>query len=172
MQNEQDVIIRYLEDAIAAERAFETQLRGFANEGDEPEARQMFAKHAEETRTQHQLLSERLNSLGGTPSGMKSFLANMFGLAPKAAQIGYDESERMTQNLIMAFSVENSEVAMYESLALAAAAAGDSETEQLARTIQKQEQETAEKIWALLPVVAERSYRKVVESAEGVQRAG
>ena len=96
----------------------------------------------------------------------------MFGLAPKAAQIGYDESERTTQNLIMAFSVENSEVAMYEALALAAAAAGDSETEQLARTIQKQEQETAEKIWALLPVVAERSYRKVVESVQGVQRAG
>lgn len=131
----------------------------------------MFAKHAEETRTQHQLLSERLNSLGGTPSGMKSFLANIFGLAPKTAQIGYEESERVTQNLIMAYSVENSEVAMYEALALAAAAAGDAETEQLARTIQKQEQETAEKIWALLPVVAERSYRKVVESSRGVERA-
>lgn len=129
------------------------------------------AEHAEETRTQHQLLSERLNSLGATPSGMKSFLANMFGLAPKAAQIGYDESERRTQNLIMAFSVENSEVAMYEALAIAAAAAGDVKTEQLARTIQKQEQETAEKIWALLPVVADRSYRNVVESAQRVQRA-
>jgi Domain of unknown function (DUF892) len=106
IQNERDVIIRYLEDAIAAERAFETQLRGFANEGDEPEASRMFAKHADETRTRHQLLSERLNSLGATPSGMKSFLANMLALAPKTAQIGYDESERMTQNLIMAFSVE------------------------------------------------------------------
>lgn len=103
---------------------------------------------------------------------MKSFLANMFGLAPKTAQIGSDESERVTQNLIMAFSVENSEVAMYEALALAAATGGDAETEQLARTIQKQEQETADKIWALLPVVAERSYRKAVESSTGVQRAG
>ena len=172
MQNERDVIIRYLQDAIAAERAFETQLRGFANEGDEPEVRQMFAKHADETRTQHQLLSERLNSLGATPTGMKGLLANMLGLAPKAAQIGYDESERVTQNLIMAFSVENSEVAMYETLALAAAQAGDRETEQLARAIQKQEQETAEKIWALLPAVAERSYRKLVETVGGVQRAG
>lgn len=172
MQNERDVIIRYLEDAIAAERAFETQLRGFANEGDEPEARQLFAQHAEETRTQHQLLSQRLTSLGGTPSGMKSFLANMFGLAPKTAQIGYGESERVTQNLIMAFSVENSEVAMYETLAIVAAAGGDTETEQLARNIQKQEQTAAEKVWALLPLVAERSYRKTADSSPDVQRAG
>ncbi len=172
MQNAQDVIIRYLEDAIAAERAFETQLRQFAREGDEPEAREMFLKHAEETRHQRQLLSARLNSLGGAPSPAKSFLANLFGLAPKTAQIGYDDSERATQNLIMAFSVENSEVAMYEALALSARAAGDAETEQLARSIQKQEQETADKIWALLPVVAERSCREVVESAPAIRTAG
>lgn len=172
MQNARDVIIRYLEDAIAAERAFETQLRGFAKEGDEPEAREMFLKHAEETRRQHELLANRLNSLGGTASGAKSFLATMFGLAPKTAQIGYDESERVTQNLIMAYSVENAEVAMYETLALAARSGGDAETEQLARTIQRQEQETSDKIQALLPAVAERSYREAVEGMPGIQTAG
>ena len=103
---------------------------------------------------------------------MKSFLANMFGAAQKTAQLGYDESDWVRENLIMAFSVENSEVAMYKSPALAAAAAGDAETEQLARTIQKQDQETADKVWAFLPVVAERSYHKVAESSLGVQRAG
>jgi hypothetical protein len=52
------------------------------------------------------------------------------------------------------------------------AAAGDDETEQLARMIQQQKQETAKDIWALLPVMAERSYHKVVESGAGVHRAG
>ena len=33
-----DVIRRYLKDAIAAENSFESQLRGFAKEGDDPQA--------------------------------------------------------------------------------------------------------------------------------------
>jgi ferritin-like metal-binding protein YciE len=171
MENAQDVIIRYLQDAIAAERAFETQLRGFAAEADEAQARDVFSQHAEETRHQHQLLSERLTSLGGTPSAGKSFLAGMFSLAPKTAQIGFAQSERLTQNLIMAFSVENSEIAMYESLALAATAAGDLETGELARSIQKQEQETADKIWRLIPAAAERSYYRAVESRPDLRTA-
>jgi ferritin-like metal-binding protein YciE len=171
MENARDVIIRYLQDAIAAERAFETQLRSFASEADDAEIRVVFSQHAEETRRQHQLLSERLTSLGATPSAGKSFLAGMFGLAPKAAQMGFAQTERDTQNLIMAFSVENSEVAMYESLALVATAGGDAETSQLARSIQKQEQETAERIWALIPRAAERSYRAVVEDATAPKTA-
>jgi ferritin-like metal-binding protein YciE len=167
MENAQDVIIRYLQDAIAAERAFETQLRDFAGEADDAEGREIFSQHAEETRQQHQLLSERLASLGGTRSTGKSFLAGMFSLAPKTAQIGFARSERLTQNLIMAFSVENSEIPMYESLALTAAAGGDPETSQLARSIQKQEQETAAKVWGLIARAAERSYAAIVESARG-----
>ena len=37
---------------------------------------------------------------------------------------------------------------MYESLAEVAAVAGDAETKELAIAIQKQERETAEKVWA------------------------
>jgi hypothetical protein len=39
-------------------------------------------------------------------------------MAPKIAQLGHDESERLTQDLMMGFAVENAEVAMYESLAV------------------------------------------------------
>ncbi len=37
-----DVIKRYLEDAIAAEKSFETQLQGFAKEGDDSLAQAAF----------------------------------------------------------------------------------------------------------------------------------
>jgi ferritin-like metal-binding protein YciE len=56
-----DVIRRYLEDAIAAEKSFETQLRGFSREGDNPMVQRLFAEHADETKFQYELLTRRLH---------------------------------------------------------------------------------------------------------------
>ena len=156
-----DVIKRYLQDAIAAEKSFETQLQGFAQEGDDQAAKAAFHQHALETKQQYERLTARLEALGGSTSGVKSLLAHIFGLSPKTAQLGHEETERTTQNLMMAFAVENSEVAMYESLAVTAEAAGDTETAALARGIQREEKATAEKIWSLLPNAAVTAYRRV-----------
>jgi len=156
-----DIICRYLQDAIAAENSFESQLRGFANEGDDPSVRQLFEQHAEETRIQHQRLTARLEALGESASTMKSMMAHMFNFAPKAASLGHDEAERQTQNLMMAYAVENSEVAMYESLATSAEAVGDTATAQLAREIQAQEEATAKKVWQFIAPSARRSLEKL-----------
>src|ERR1700751_1028678 len=139
-----DVIKRYLQDAIAAERSFETQLQGFAKEGDDEVAKAAFHQHAIETRQQYERLTVRLEALGGSTSAAKSFLAHVFGLSPKTAQIGHEKEERTTQNLMMAYAVENSEMAMYEALTTVAEAAGDVETAALAREIQAEEKRTAE----------------------------
>jgi ferritin-like metal-binding protein YciE len=156
-----EVVKRYLEDAIAAERSFETQLEGFSKEGDDTVVQSLFRQHATETRLQYELLTARLEALGGSPSTAKSFLAHVFGLSPKAAQIGHEKEERTTQNLMMAYAVENSEVAMYEAMAAVAQAAGDTQTETLARQIQAEEKATAEKVWKLLPGAAEQSFLRV-----------
>lgn len=161
-----EVICRYLEDAIAAENTFENQLRTFAQEAEQTQIKQLFEQHAEETRIQEARLTDRLQALGGKPSGMKSFMANMFGSAPKAAQMGHDDAEKGTQDLMMAFAVENSEIAMYESLAIAAAAAGDTETERLARSIQEEERRTAEKVWTQIAPAARQSFEKVTGGAQ------
>jgi ferritin-like metal-binding protein YciE len=146
-----DVIRRYLQDALAAEESFETQLRGFAQEGDDAEVRELFSAHAEETRAQSARLTERLRALGGTPSAAKSFFAHLFSLTPKSVQLGHEQDERVAQSLIIAYAIEKSECAMYEALATAAVAAGDEVTEKLARGIQAQERETADKIWRFIP---------------------
>ena len=160
--NSRDIIQRYLQDAIAAENTFESQLRGMAKEGDDPTEHALFQQHAEETRSQIDRLTARLAALGESPSTMKSFMAHMFAFAPKTAQIGHDEAERVTQNLMMAYAVEHSEIAMYESLATVAAAAGDQITASLAREIQTEEMRTAEKIWAMIPSAATTSLSKLV----------
>ncbi len=160
-----DVIKRYLEDAIAAEKSFETQLQGFAKEGDNGAVKAAFHQHALETTNQIERLTARLEALGGSPSTAKSLLAHIFNLSPKAAQIGHEKEERTTQNLMMAFAVENSECAMYESLASVAEAAGDSQTAQLARSIQSQEKATADKVWSFLAPVALDAFNRVTGSA-------
>jgi ferritin-like metal-binding protein YciE len=158
----QDIIKRYLQDAIAAENSFESQLESFSQEGDDPQVRQLFEQHRQETRVQIERLTARLRELGDTPSTMKSFMAHMFNFAPKAASLGHDEAERQTQNLMAAFAVENSECAMYESLATAAEAVGDTQTARLARDIQQEEKRTADKVWSHIAPSSRRSLDKLV----------
>jgi ferritin-like metal-binding protein YciE len=145
------LLYRYLDDAIAAERSFETQLRSFAEQGDDDEVQSAFLNHAGQTRTQHERLARRLEQLGGSPSTGKTVLADLYQMGPKLAQAGHVAEERITQNLIAAFSVETGECAMYEALATIAAAAADLETERLAREIQAEEQHAAELIFRFIP---------------------
>jgi ferritin-like metal-binding protein YciE len=161
----QEVIVRYLEDAIAAEKSFETQLIGFSEEVENPTVHAMFRQHAEETKQQYTMLTQRLEELGGSTSTFKSFLAHVFNFAPKIAQIGHDRYERRTQDLMMAYAVENAEVAMYESLAQVAQLAGDTRTYELARQIQQQEKQTAEKVWAQVAPAARRALLEVPKAA-------
>ena len=153
----QEILGRYLEDAIAAEKSFETQLLGFSKEAENPSVQSLFRQHAEETKEQYARLTERLEELGGSTSPLKSFLAHIFNFAPKVAQLGHDKYERETQDLMMAYAVENAEVAMYESLIEACTVAGDQRTAELAKSIQQQERGTADKVWAQIAPAAKRS---------------
>jgi len=158
-QTEVEVIRRYLQDAIAAETSFESQLQSFSHEGgDDFEVQALFFGHAAETSRQIERLKARLGELGGSPSGAKSSLAHLFSFAPKIAQITHRPEERLVQNLIIAFCVENGERAMYEALAATARSAADSVTEALAREIAAEETATAEKIWHFLPSRSKIAY--------------
>lgn len=160
-ESARESIVDYLEDAIAAERSFEKQLRDFAETGSSDRSHELFLRHAEETRIQYQRLTARLQELGGDASGAKSFLAYLAGMSPKLAQMGHDVMDRLTQNLIIAFAVENCEIAMYEALIAVAEAGGDSRTAELARSIQAEEQATAGQVWQRLAPTALSAFNKM-----------
>jgi ferritin-like metal-binding protein YciE len=147
----EDTVRRYLEDAAAAESAFETQLRAFATEGDDEEVKTAFRTHAAETRTQLKLLSARLEELGGETSSIKEAAARVLSLAPPTVQIAHASEERTTMNLIAAYTVEAGECALYEALIEVARAAGDETTVTLARSIQAEAHRTADKLWSFIP---------------------
>jgi len=150
-----EVVQRYLQDAIAAEKNFETQLQSFLKEAADEAAKTAFQEHLMETRSQIERLTGRLEQLGGAPSTAKNLLAYVLNLAPKFGLSG-QEKERNTQNLIAAFGIENYECAMYESLASMASAAGDPDTAALARSILQEEKRAATRIWDMLGTVAHK----------------
>lgn len=151
------ILASYLEDVIASEKAFQMQLDGFAKEARNPQVAELFRVHASETEQQHTRLTAHLKEIGGSTSVLKGALSHIFAVAPKVAQLGHDVQERQTQDLMMAFAVENAEVAMYETLICAARLAGDEALVALATSIQSQERSTAEAIWPHIAASAKSS---------------
>lgn len=156
-----EIIIRHLENAIAAERNFEDLLSTFSKTGTQVEVKDMFAQLSEKARSQHERLERRLRELGGTPSTAKSAMAHAFGFAPAVAQLGHEPEEKNAQHVIMTYAAAAGETAMYEALATVAEEAGDVETERLAQELQGEEQEDHEMAWAILPDSALDAFRAV-----------
>jgi ferritin-like metal-binding protein YciE len=163
----QEVITTYIQDAEAAERNFEDALTTFGKTGEQNQVKSFFEWASARAKTQHQRLEARLRALGAEPSTAKSMLAHLLAFSTTAAQIGHEPEEKNTQHLIMCVGAAASEMAMYESLASVAAAAGDTQTEQLARELQAEEKDDYEKAWKLLGPSARNAFEVVVARGAG-----
>ena len=109
-------------------------------------------------------LEARLKALGGTHSGLKDLVNKIGAAATDLLHGGKDAGDKATRNVIQAYTIENLEIAMYESLAAAATEAGDSETAALAKEIQAEEEATAKKLFPRIAPLAVRAVREGVQS--------
>ena len=162
-EQEKEVIVRYLEDVEAAERNFEHALSSFGMTGEQNAVKSLMSQASGRARTQHERLEARLRALGGEPSTAKSILAHTLAFTPTLAQIGHEPAEKNTQHLIVVIGAAAAEMAMYESLASVASAAGDAETERLARELQAEERDDYEKAWTLLRPSAQAAFETVLQ---------
>jgi ferritin-like metal-binding protein YciE len=147
----QEVTRQYLDDIVIAETLFEQQLREFSKLGDDDEVQVLLAEHAEATRQQRERLAIRMAEIGGRVSSRKVGLASILNFTPQLVSGGSIVEEQTLQNLLIAYTVETGEFAMYEALSTLAHAAGDTDTEQLAKQIQSEKRNSAERIWHFLP---------------------
>jgi ferritin-like metal-binding protein YciE len=115
--------IPYIQDAEAAERNFEDALAAFGKTGEQNQVKSFFERASAKAKTQHERLEARLRELGSSPSTAKSLLAHLLAFSTTASQIGHQPAEKNTQHLIMCVGAAAAEMAMYESLAVVAAAA-------------------------------------------------
>lgn len=143
-------LIRYLQDAHAAEVGIEEALDGFAEETDDPQIKMIFAEHRLLTKSQADRLEARLQTLGARTSGGKGFATRMIAKAGELMNVAQDDYDRNTQHLVRAYATEHFERAMYEALHAYATAVGDVETATLARQIAAEEEETAQRLFGLI----------------------
>ena len=91
---------------------------------------------------------------GGHHNALKDAVNKLGVAATSLLHAGKDAGDKATRNMVEAYTIENMEIAMYESLINAASEAGDSETEALAKEIQAEEKATAEKIFPRIAPLA------------------
>ncbi|HEX4166713.1 MAG TPA: DUF892 family protein [Bryobacteraceae bacterium] len=162
------VLRKYLADAYTSETKCESELRRFAATGNDEDVQSTFASHADETKAHAVQLREHYAKLY-TDTELNSGPVSLFDLAfpplANAANSGPAVPEEITlQNLLMAYTVETGEIAMYETLAALATAAGDAETELLARKLQSDERRAADKIWHFISTRAKLAFNMLTVS--------
>ncbi len=151
----QDRLIRYIQDAHASEVGIVGTLKTFIAEVDNVQVQAVFQEHLAVTESQAQRLEQRLIALGSGASDGKGFLNTVLGKVANVAQHPFhDEKDKTTQDLIKAYATEHLEIGMYESLYSYAEAIGDTQTAQLAKQIQAEEQDAADKVFPLITLTA------------------
>ncbi len=147
-------LLRYLNDAHAAEDGALASLKDIAAEATDPDVRQAVTEHIAVTQSQADRLEARILALGGDKAQGKSIVNTIIGKGSSLLNIFHDKEDKQTQDVIKAYSLEHFEVGMYTSLKAYADAVGDNETAQLAQTIMAEEQQAGERLLRLIPQVA------------------
>jgi ferritin-like metal-binding protein YciE len=154
----QEQLVKYLTDAHALEQQSLRQLKNGADTADDPGLAAALQQHAAETEQQMNLLRERLESHGASPSTVKdvggTITALGKGLLDKARP---DNVGKIARD---AYTAEHLEIASYELLERVARRAGDVQTAQVAARIRAEEEAAATRITAQWDRVVERSLQQ------------
>ena len=150
-------LLAYLKDAHALEQMSLQMTQSAAKAAKDPELRELFEHHHEETREHERLIRERIEAHGSTTSTLKDVGARIAALGKGlTATLPGDTPGRLARD---GYVQEHTEVAAYELLFRVAARARDDETAEVAHRILQNERETAEKIAATWDRTAELSLR-------------
>ncbi len=153
-EDPRDRLIRYLQDAHAAEVGIASTLETFINDVNDPTVRSAFQQHLDVTRSQAQRLENRLEALGSGTSGGKSFMNSMMAKLSDVMDAGHDTYDKTTMDLVKAFGTEYLEIGMYTSLIAYAQALGDQETASLAQQIMAEEKQAADTVYPMISQAA------------------
>lgn len=140
----EEELVKYLTDAYALESQAITQLEAAQKVIDDPDIQQTVNGHLMESQAHEQLVGERLEAHGESPSKLKAAAgkAGALGLGA-AASASPDTPGKL---IVTAYAFEHLEIASYELLRRVAERAGDTGTVEIAERILKQERDAAEKL--------------------------
>jgi ferritin-like metal-binding protein YciE len=119
-------LTKYLADAHALEGQSMQLLERGSKIGGEPGLERLYAHHLEETREQRDLLAERLDALGGSPSAIKDAAMRLGAL--NWGMFFQAQPDTPGKLAAFAFALEHLEIGGYEQLRYVARKAGDEQT--------------------------------------------
>jgi ferritin-like metal-binding protein YciE len=142
--NIDEQLTKYLTDAHSIEEQALVQMRAAPDLAGDPTISAAFSEHEKETEDHERLVRERLEARGADPAKLK----DLAGAVTGKAFVLFARSQPDTPGKLVthAFSYEHMEEAAYDLLARVAEQAGDSETAQVARRIEEQEQAMARRL--------------------------
>jgi ferritin-like metal-binding protein YciE len=165
MEDPRDRLIRYLDDAHAAEAGIAEILQGFVDETQSVQARPVFEEHLLHTKDHALRIEKRLRELGGQPSGATNIINDLLGKISDLMHAARDPYDRTTASLIKAYGTAHIEIGMYAALAAYARAYGDHVTAGLAEQIMSEEKADADKISPLIVVCAAETFTASMQHA-------
>src|SRR4051812_16420951 len=140
----EEQLVKYLTDAHSIEVQALAQMRSAPGLASDAGLKRAFEEHEKETERHEQLVRDRLEAHGASPSRLKDLVMGVGG----KGFVLFARSQPDTDGKLAthALSYEHLEKASYELLSRVADRAGDSETAEVARQIRDEEQAMADRI--------------------------
>jgi ferritin-like metal-binding protein YciE len=171
-------LIQYLSEAHLKERQLEQALEAHIAMTDMANYRKRLQQHLTETKRHARAVERRIKQLGGA-EGLSGVVQGAAGRVQEAAargaalaqgQVhmlrGTSEQEKMLKNAKTEFQSEAEEIGTYTSIEALAKLVGDRETEQLAKSILREEKRMAGFLERLIPRLTQAVGRKEIPASQ------
>lgn len=152
-------ITKYLTDAHSIEEQALVQMKAAPELAGDPQMAEIFERHRVETEEHERLVEEQLSAHGGSPSTLKDMAGKVTGQG--FGMFAAANPDTPGKLIVHAHSYEHMEEAAYDMLARVAERAGDSGLAQVARRIEAQEREMADRVASFFDRAVELSLEKV-----------
>ena len=140
----QQKLLDYVQDAHAMEQNVSKMLDSMISTTDDPQIKEMFRHHKQETAEHERRLRERLDAMGAGTSTTKE--AGAVGTALLKGVGDIARTDKPGKNARDSFVTEHMEIASYQLLERLANRAGDAQTAEVARRNRADEEAMAQKI--------------------------
>lgn len=158
-RDNQEQLVHFLSDMYSLELQALAQLVRAPDLAEEPRVAANFRQHYEETQQQAEIVRERLEALGGSPSTIKDVIMKLGGKGFLLfAQLMPETPGRL---VVHSYSYEALEWAGYDLLICFAQHSGDKTTEQLAQTIRDEEFQMMQRLRADFDLVEQLSHARL-----------
>lgn len=152
-------IVKYLTDAHSIEEQALVQMKAAPELAGDPEMAEMFERHRVETEEHERLVEQQLSAHDADPSKLKVLAGRVTGQGFGMFAAGNPDTPGKL--IVHAHSYEHMEEAAYDMLARIAERAGDQSLVDVARRIEAQEREMAQRVAGCFDRAVELSLREV-----------